>query len=146
MDVLSIGIDIVELRRIRAVYERHTRRFVERVYTPEERRRLEVLRDPIPYLAGRWAVKEAVFKVLGTGLSGGVTWHDVNVLRQPSGAPEARLSGKAAMWAEAMGLKRVLISISHGKEYAVAVATGLGAAERQGPDVSAQQPGPVAEG
>lgn len=126
MDVVSLGVDIVELPRIRAVYERHPRRFVERIYTPGERRRLETLRDPVPYLAGRWAVKEAVFKVLGTGLSGGVSWQDVNVVREPSGAPAVELSGKSAERARTIGLDRILVSISHGRDHAIAVATGVG--------------------
>lgn len=126
MQVLSLGIDIVEIPRIRAVYERHTRRFTERVYTPEERQRLLRLKDPVAYLAGRWAAKEAVLKALGTGLTGGISWQDINVLRKPSGEPYVALGGKAAERAEVMGLQRVLVSLSHGKDYAVAQAIGLG--------------------
>ena len=126
MQVISIGIDIVEIYRIRGMYDRFPDRFVNRVYTPDERKRLKILKDPVNYLAGRWAVKEAVLKVLGTGLSGGISWQDLNIKRLKSGAPSVELGGKARERARAIGVETVLVSISHGKEYAVAQALGLG--------------------
>ncbi|MGH9362567.1 MAG: holo-ACP synthase [Thermoanaerobaculia bacterium] len=127
MRILGTGIDIVEIDRIRELHRRYPARFVERVYTPEERGRLQSLADPAPYLAGRWAVKEAVLKVLGTGLSGGITWKDINVLREPSGAPSVRLQGEALRRARALGIGGILVSITHGKELAVAQALGVDA-------------------
>jgi holo-[acyl-carrier protein] synthase len=126
--IISIGTDIIEIPRIRDVYERHGRRFIDRVYTPDEQRRLAVLRDPAPYLAGRWAVKEAVLKVLGTGLTGGITWKDIDVRRDPSGAPRVELGGKARERAAALGVEQILVSISHGREIAIAQALGVGSA------------------
>jgi holo-[acyl-carrier protein] synthase len=125
MEAIAVGIDIVEIARIRAVHERYPRRFLERVYTPVERQRANQLRDPTSYLAGRFAVKEAVLKVLGTGLRGGISWQDIHVLREPSGAPRVLLGGKALERAEEIGLGHVLVSISHGREHAVAQALGL---------------------
>ena len=94
------------------------------MYTPEERQRLARLADPAPYLAGRWAAKEAVLKVLGTGLTGGITWKDIAVLREPTGAPRVALSGAARERARALGIGRILVSITHGRDLAVAQALG----------------------
>ena len=127
MKIIGTGIDLVEIDRIREAHRRHPERFVARVYTTEERVRLARLADPAPYLAGRWAVKEAVLKVLGTGLTGGITWKDINVLREPTGAPRVALSGAARERAKALGIGRILVSITHGKDLAVAQALGIGA-------------------
>ena len=126
MDVISIGVDIVEIPRIRSMYERFPERFVERVYTEDEQVRLQKLKEPSHYLAGRWAVKEAVLKVLGTGLTGGIRWRDINCVRLPSGAPSVELSGVAAEKSASLGIERVLVTISHGREGAVAHALALG--------------------
>src|SRR6185295_541263 len=107
------GLDLVEISRIRDVYQRHGERFINRVYTPEERKRISALTDPAPYLAGRWAVKEAVLKVLGTGLTRGITWKDINVVREPSGAPKVLLSGAALEKARELRIGRILVSITH---------------------------------
>jgi len=125
MRIISTGIDLVEIARIREVMTRHEGRFVNRIYTPDERRRLASLKDPAPYLAGRWAVKEAVLKVLGTGLTRGITWHDVNVTRDAAGAPIVQLANKAAERAKELGIDRILVSISHGRDLAVAQALGV---------------------
>jgi len=131
--IIGTGIDIVEIARIREVYQRHSGRFLDRVYTPQERVRVAALRDPAPYLAGRWAVKEAVLKVLGTGLTGGITWKDINVIREPSGAPQVLLGGEARVRALSLGIGRILVSITHGRDLAAAQALGV-----EGNDVSGQ--------
>jgi holo-[acyl-carrier protein] synthase len=125
MEPLGLGVDIVELDRIRGVHERHPERFLDRVYTPVERRRALEMRDPTPFLAGRFAAKEAILKVLGTGLTGGISWQDIHVLREPSGAPRVALSGEALARARALGLGRILVSISHGRDHAIAQALGF---------------------
>jgi holo-[acyl-carrier protein] synthase len=123
--IVGTGIDIVEIARIRDLYLRHPRRFVERVYTPDERARIAGMVDPAPYLAGRWAVKEAVMKALGTGLTAGVTFQDISVLREPTGAPRVVLAGAALLRARAQGIGSVLVSITHGRDLAVAQALGV---------------------
>jgi holo-[acyl-carrier protein] synthase len=125
MEPLGLGIDIVELERVRRVYSRFPERFLERVYTAPERKRAQALKDPTPFLAGRFAVKECILKVLGTGLSQGISWREIHVLRQPSGAPEVFLSGRALERARSLGMGRILVSISHGKDLAVAQALGF---------------------
>jgi len=127
MRIIGVGIDIVEIGRIRDLYQRYPGRFVERVYTPEERARIASLKDPGPYLAGRWAVKEAVLKALGTGLTGGITWKDINVVREPTGAPTVRLLGAALDRAQALGIANIIVSITHGKDLAAAQALATGA-------------------
>jgi holo-[acyl-carrier protein] synthase len=123
--IIGIGLDVVEIGRIRDLHLRHGPRFIERVYTEEERIRIGRFADPAPYLAGRWAVKEAVLKVLGTGLTGGVTWKDINVVRDPSGAPRVKLSGIARDRARELGIGRILTSITHGRDVAAAQAMGV---------------------
>ena len=126
--IAGIGVDVVEIDRIRRVAERRGRRFLERVFTPEERARAAELVDPAPFLAGRFAAKEAVLKVLGTGLAGGITWRDVAVIREPSGRPVDRLSGCGADRARDLGIVEVLVSISHAGGIAVAQDVGVTAA------------------
>jgi holo-[acyl-carrier protein] synthase len=125
MEPLGLGIDLIEIARVRGVYLRHGKRFLERVYAPPERERAARLKDPSPFLAGRFAAKEAVLKVLGTGLSGGISWQQVVIVREPSGAPRVYLAGKALERARVLGLGRILVSISHGKDLAMAQALGF---------------------
>jgi holo-[acyl-carrier protein] synthase len=125
MQVLGLGIDIVEIPRVRSLYERYSQRFLERIFTLPERARSRQLRDPVPFLSGRFAAKEAILKALGTGLSGGISWQDLYIVREPSGAPRVYLAGKAYERAERLGLGQILVSISHGREHAVAQALGL---------------------
>jgi holo-[acyl-carrier protein] synthase len=121
MMALSVGVDLVELARIRRVVERHGERFLARVYTPDE---LACYRDRLPELAVRFAAKEAVSKVLGVGLyhisPDGIGWQEVEVLPDGHGKPIVHLSGRARFLAEEQGLRAWAISLSHGRENAVA--------------------------
>lgn len=123
--IIGLGTDIVEIRRIREAYERHASRFAQRILTPRELGRLRLLRDPVPYLAGRFAAKESILKVLGTGLAEGIGWRQLHVVREPSGAPTVFLSGPALDRARRLGLGRILVSIAHGRDHAVAQSIGL---------------------
>ncbi len=118
----EVGIDIIETARIKAVLEKHDLRFLQRVYTEWEQR---YCRHNVLHLAGRWAAKEAVSKVLGLGVRG-VGWREIEIRRTPMGQPIVTLHGRAEQRAKALGLKEpVSVSISHIKELAVAVAVGL---------------------
>ena len=118
----EVGIDIIETARIRGVLERHESRFLSRVYTEWEQR---YCRRNVLHLAGRWAAKEAVSKVLGLGVRG-VGWKEIEIRRTPYGQPTVQLHGRAEQRARAMGLREPLsVSISHIKDLAVAVAVGL---------------------
>ena len=117
----ELGIDIIKVDRIRATLQRFGTRFSRRVLTPAEQR---YVRDRPETLAGRWAAKEAVSKVLGLGVRG-IGWRDIEVERLPTGQPAVRLHGRAAQRAEQLGMTRIAVSISHESEYAVAIAFGI---------------------
>ena len=108
-------------QRIRDALARFGARFSARVLTPEEQR---YVRDRPETLAGRWAAKEAVSKVLGLGVRG-IGWRDIEIERLPTGQPAVRLHGRAAARAQQLGMDRVAVSISHESEYAVAIAFGV---------------------
>jgi holo-[acyl-carrier protein] synthase len=125
--ILGIGIDIVEVDRMERVLSRTGERFLERVFTGEERRQCEGAGGGGRRWAARFAGKEAVLKALGTGLAQGIGWHDVEVLREEGGPPRARLSGRAAEVLGQMGGERCLLSLTHQKGMAAAVAILEGA-------------------
>ncbi len=117
----ELGIDIVKVERIRATLDRFGARFVRRVLTDREQR---YVRSRPETMAGRWAAKEAVSKVLGLGVRG-IGWRDIEVERLPTGQPAVRLHGRAAARAEQLGMGRIAVSISHESDYAVAIAFGV---------------------
>ena len=114
--MLTVGVDILELWRIEAVMERWGQRFLDRIYTPQEQ---AYCRGRIPQLAARFAAKEAVMKALGTGIRG-VGWRDIEVTRKRGQAPQITLHDRASARAARMGMTQIAISLSHGREYAVA--------------------------
>ena len=114
---LRSGVDILEIARLKEAVDRHGERFLKRIYTPAER---EVCQGNLASLAARFAAKEAVGKALGTGL-GKVAWTDIEVLRDPAGAPLLKLYGEAAARAESLGLKQWAISLSHTRDHAIAM-------------------------
>lgn len=114
----ELGVDIVRVERIRDTLGRFGERFSRRVLTESERR---YVRGRPETMAGRWAAKEAVSKVLGLGVRG-IGWQEIEVERLPTGQPSVRLHGRAAARATQLGMGRVALSISHDTEYAVAIA------------------------
>jgi holo-[acyl-carrier protein] synthase len=114
----EIGIDLIDIDRIVGVLGRHPSRFRQRVLTEHEQR---YVGRKVERLAGRWAAKEAISKVLGLGVRG-VGWREIEVLPNRAGQPQVYLHGRAAIRAEDMGLDEVSVSISHERHMAVAVA------------------------
>ncbi len=114
----ELGIDIIDVERIRATLERFGSRFAGRVLTDAE---AAYVRGRPETLAGRWAAKEAISKVLGLGVRG-VGWREIEILPNWAGAPQVRLHARAAARAAALGLGEVTVSISHERHMAVAVA------------------------
>lgn len=118
----SIGVDIIEMDRIESAIERHGSRFLNYVYSDQEQKLANERKAALTFWAGRWAAKEAVYKVLSANLSLGIAWTEIEILRSESGAPEVHLSGKAKSHAEKCGISKVHVSISHSKSHAVANA------------------------
>lgn len=123
--VIGIGTDIIECDRISQMLEKHGDTFLQRVFTPDEIAYCSRHHVPDQHYAGRWAAKEAVLKVLGTGWAKGIQWTDVEVVRDANGAPSIRLHNRAAEIAKEQKIRSVLISISHCKAFATAFAIGI---------------------
>lgn len=118
--ILSIGIDIVEVYRIRDVIAR-TPRFAERVYTVREREYCDGKgRAAAQSYAGRFAAKEAFLKALKTGWRGKITWQDIEVVSDTNGAPALSITGEAKMILKNRGASLVHLSISHTRDHAIA--------------------------
>lgn len=111
---MEIGVDIVEIERIRTLYGKYGETFMKRILTEAEIAQCLAKPDSMASLAGRFAAKEAVSKALGTGIGAGLSWHDIEVLNNEAGKPEVTLHG--------FGQYRVKISISHDHHSAVATA------------------------
>lgn len=118
--MLAVGVDIVEVGRIARMVERWGERFLRRVYTPQE---LAYSRGRPPQLAARFAAKEAAMKALGTGRRG-VAWREVEVVGRRGQPPSLRLHGRARERARRLGLRSLALSLSHSRDYAVALVVG----------------------
>jgi len=123
--ITGIGTDIVEIERVRGLIDRHGESFLERCFTADEIAFANRFKDPSVRFAGRWAAKEAVVKLLGTGFSNGITFHDIEVLPIHTGQPMVTLSGLAGARASEQKITSVMISISHAQLYATATAIGI---------------------
>ena len=118
--IAGIGVDIVDIARIQALLDRFGERFLRRVYTEAETAYAMGGANAAERLAGRFAVKEAVMKALGTGKSLGILWRDVETVRGPLGKPVVRLWGQAVKWAKMRGSGAVHVSITHDGGKAIA--------------------------
>jgi holo-[acyl-carrier protein] synthase len=118
--IVGIGIDLIEVERIRAVYTRHGERFARRILTASEYNYVMKFSEPSQRLAGRWAAKEAAFKALGTGLSGGIAWKDAEILPDARGKPELIFHGHALERAIAMNAQIRHMTITHSDTLAMA--------------------------
>jgi len=118
--IVGTGVDIIEVARIKAAIDRFGQRFLKRVFTSEEIRYCLSKLNAAERLAARFAAKEAGMKAIGTGLRHGVSWQDLEVVRDPGGRPRLRFSGKAAEFAATLGCKSTHLSLSHTAEQAIA--------------------------
>ncbi len=120
--VLGVGTDMIEIGRIQESIRQFGQRFLDRVYTTDEiaycqRKKKHAAES----FAARFAAKEAGAKALGTGISNGVSWKEIEVRREPSGRPTLHLSGRALERAGELGIQRISLSLTHGRETAIAV-------------------------
>jgi len=130
MTVIGIGTDIVECLRIAQMIERHGELFLTRVFTPREIEYCSARKATTQHYAGRWAAKEAILKALGTGWSRGIRWRDMEIRNDVAGKPSVALGGEARDLCERLGIGDMLISISHCRTHATALAVAV-AAERE---------------
>jgi holo-[acyl-carrier protein] synthase len=128
MRLISHGIDLIECERIAHMMEQYPEQFLRRILTDAERQYVKTKRNPIPHIAGRFAAKEAILKVLGTGWRGQISWRDIEVTNDANGQPHVSLTGESAAVARRRGITQILLSISHTPNYATASALGIGEA------------------
>ena len=125
MPIVGHGIDLVEIARIKKMIDSHGQHFLDRCFTPAEQDYSHKQpKRTIEHLAGRFAAKEAVLKVLGTGWSQGIAWTDVEVVNEVDGKPTVRLAGKCAAVAQSVGIEVWHVSITHTETHAMASAIG----------------------
>jgi holo-[acyl-carrier protein] synthase len=127
--IVGIGIDLVEVDRLREFAIRHRNR-LQSVFTPTELAYCNSKKDTFAQLAARFAAKEAVFKALGTGWSLGLQWTDISVENCGLGSPSILLSGRANNFAERLKVSDIHLSLSHCRQYAVAHVVIEGSEER----------------
>jgi holo-[acyl-carrier protein] synthase len=120
--ILGTGIDIIEVGRIASSYEKFGERFVNRILHADEIAYCLSHKNPAPFLAARFAAKEAISKAFGTGIGAALGWQDMEIRRKESGEPFVVLHSKGEKLFSARGAKRLLISLSHTATYAAATA------------------------
>jgi holo-[acyl-carrier protein] synthase len=125
VNVISVGMDLIDCARVARVLERHGEHFLRRILTPAEVEESARRHNSVSHVAGRFAAKEAVLKVLGTGWRGRIAWTDIGVANDALGKPEVRLSGACAERAAELGIARILLTITHTRAYAAATALGV---------------------
>lgn len=118
--IVGMGVDIAEVPRVQAAIERYGARFLKRLFTDAEIRYCESKANKYERFAARFAAKEAALKAIGTGWKRGVTWLDVEVVRLPSGRPTITFRGKAAEFAQGLGMRNASVSLSHTEQMAIA--------------------------
>ncbi|MDG2399756.1 MAG: holo-ACP synthase [Akkermansiaceae bacterium] len=122
MSLVGIGIDVVEVSRIRSSMDEFGRKFLARIFTEREQEYCERQKRPEMHYAARFAAKEAISKAFGTGIGKDVGWLDMEILKKSSGEPEVQLKGAAALKAKEKNASQVMVSLTHSKYYAAANA------------------------
>lgn len=125
MEIVAHGIDLVDFPRIEEMAKRHGPRFLDRVFTASEQAYAKVNKNAMEKLAGRFAAKEAILKLMGTGWRGKIAWTDIEIVNNPTGQPEVNLSGEVEKIAERLGIKHISVSITHTANFAIASAVAL---------------------
>jgi len=125
MEIIAHGIDLVDCPRIEQMVQRHGDRFVNRVFTAAERAYAAANKNEMEKLAGRFAAKEAILKLMGTGWRGKIAWTDIEVINNAVGQPQVTLSGEVKKIADGLGIRHISVSITHTANFAIASAVAL---------------------
>ena len=125
MENILHGIDLVDFPRIEEMLTRHGEHFLDRVFTQTEQRQANVLKNRVERLAGRFAAKEAVLKLLGTGWRGKIAWTDIEVVNNHLGQPEVSITGEVKKIADEKKIKQISLSITHTANFVIASAVAL---------------------
>ena len=125
MEIIAHGIDLVDFPRLEQMIERHGQRFLDRVFTAAEQGYAGRHRNAVEKYAGRFAAKEAILKLLGTGWRGKIAWTDIEVTNNAAGQPQVHLSGEVKEIADRMKIAHVSLSITHTANFAIASAVAL---------------------
>jgi holo-[acyl-carrier protein] synthase len=125
MQIIAHGIDLVDFPRIQKMVDSHGEKFLNRIFTANEQSYAESNKNGVEKLAGRFAAKEAVLKLMGTGWRGKIAWTDVEVTNNSSGQPEVNLTGEVKNIADKLGINHVSVSITHTANFAIASAVAL---------------------
>ena len=125
MEIIAHGIDLVDFPRIEEMVKEHDNRFLDRVFTTAEQAYADANKNRIEKLAGRFAAKEAVLKLLGTGWRGKIAWTDIEIINNPAGQPLVTVSGEVKKLVDKLGIKQISVSITHTANFAIASAVAL---------------------
>jgi holo-[acyl-carrier protein] synthase len=125
MEIVAHGIDLVDCPRIEKMLKQHGERFLDRVFTAVEQAYAEGNKNKIEKLAGRFAAKEAILKLMGTGWRGKIAWTDIEIKNNSAGQPEVTLTGEVKKLAKKLGIKHISVSITHTANFAIASAVAL---------------------
>jgi holo-[acyl-carrier protein] synthase len=125
MEIIAHGIDLVDCPRIEEMINRHGRRFIDRVFTAAEQAYADANKDRVEKFAGRFAAKEAILKLMGTGWRGKIAWTDIEVVNNAAGQPEVTLDGEVKKISDRLGIKHISVSITHTANFAIASAVAL---------------------
>ncbi len=125
MQLVAHGIDLVDCKRIEHMLENHPDRFLKRVFTRAEQDYAQQGKNRVERLAGRFAAKEAVLKLIGTGWREKIAWTDIEVINDPLGKPEVHVTGQVKEIALTMGIGHISISITHAADLAIASVVAL---------------------
>jgi len=125
MKIVAHGIDLVDFPRIEEMIKRHGERLLNKVFTAAEQAYAEANKNGTEKLAGRFAAKEAILKLMGTGWRGKIAWTDIEIVNNPAGQPEVVLCGEVKKIADKLGIKHISISITHTANFAIASAVAL---------------------
>lgn len=119
--ILGLGIDIIDTPRVKKIADEYGEDFIVKIFTDSEIDYCRSKNNPEINFGARFAAKEALLKALGTGLRGDINWKDIEIMNDSLGKPSIKLNGKAAESSNKLGVTRVTVSLSHTKDYAVAV-------------------------